>query len=294
MFKRIALFLITNFAVLLVLGFVANLLGLTASTTQMLPLLATAAIFGFGGSLISLLMSKTMAKSSTGTRIISTPSNEAERWLVNTVSKLAKAAGIDMPEVGIYEGAPNAFATGATRNNSLVCVSTGLLAAMDKRQIEAVLGHEIAHVANGDMVTLTLIQGVVNTFVIFLSRVIASLMQGNRDNQQSASSGSYMITSMICQAVFGVLASLVVNYFSRHREYRADAGSAYLLGNPEAMISALEQLGRMQSGTLPNSISAFGIEDGKRSFSQLFATHPPLSDRIKALQERRYRLSLDA
>ena len=295
MIKRVALFLITNFAVLLVLGIIANLLGLTKTTTQLTPLLMFAALFGFGGAFISLLMSKSMAKLSTGAHIITHPSGETERWLISTVSKLAQTAGIGMPEVGIYDGAPNAFATGATRNNALVCVSSGLLASMDRNQIEAVLGHEIAHVANGDMVTLTLIQGIVNTFVLFLSRAVASVVaHGGRNDQQGGSAMAYMITSLICQVLFGVLASIIVNYFSRQREYRADAGSAYLLGNTNAMISALRQLERIQTGQLPESMAAFGIEDRSAHFLSLFASHPPLSDRIKALEERRYRLSLDA
>ncbi len=228
-------------------------------------------------------MSKPIAKWSTGAHVIGTPGNEAEAWLVATVRKLATTAGVAMPEVAVYEGAPNAFATGAFRNSALVAVSTGLLQSMKREEIEAVLGHEMAHVANGDMVTLTLIQGVVNTFVVFLSRIVGSIIDRAvfRNNQRGTGPG-YFITVMACQVVFGILASLIVAYFSRRREFRADAGSARFLGSPQPMIQALRRLGGLEPGQLPKTLQASGITGGGRMMA-LFASHPPLEARIAAL-----------
>ena len=289
--KRIVLFLLTNLAILLVLSTTARLLGvdryLTAQGLNVVNLLVFAALIGFGGAFISLFMSKTMAKWSTGAQIISQPSNATETWLLNTVHQLANKAGIAMPEVAIYSGEPNAFATGATRNNSLVAISTGLLQSMTPEEAEAVLAHEVAHIANGDMVTLTLIQGVVNTFVVFLSRIIAYAVDAFlRRNEQNASGPgmAYMLTTLACEIVFGVLASLVVMYFSRQREFRADRGAANLLGSNRAMIAALHRLGNLHSeSTLPQNIASAGITGGK-SWMALFASHPPLQERIAALQ----------
>ncbi|MDP3638458.1 MAG: protease HtpX, partial [Azonexus sp.] len=243
--KRVLLFLATNLAVMLVLSLFTSLLGvnrfLTANGLDLGMLLAFAAVIGFGGAIISLLMSKFMAKWSTGARVIQSPANSTEFWLVDTVARLAKAANLPMPEVAIYEGEPNAFATGATKNSSLVAVSTGLLQSMTREEAEAVLAHEVAHIANGDMVTLTLIQGVVNTFVVFLSRVVGYLVDSflRKGDQQSSGPGiGYMVTSMVCEVVFGILASIVVAWFSRQREFRADAGAARLMGSPVPMQNA--------------------------------------------------------
>ncbi|MCL2344906.1 MAG: protease HtpX [Desulfobulbus sp.] len=291
--KRVVLFLVVNFAVLLVLSVVANLLGvdrfLTANGMNFGMLLAFAAVIGFGGAFISLLMSKSMAKWSTGARVIEHPASSTEVWLVDAVARLAQRAGLPMPEVAIYDGEPNAFATGATRSSSLVAVSTGLLQAMTREEAEAVLAHEVAHIANGDMVTLTLIQGVVNTFVIFLSRVVGYLVDSYLRRNDSESSGpgiGYMLTSMVCQVVFGVLASIIVNGFSRQREFRADAGAASLLGTPTPMQNALRRLGNLATEPLPQSLAASGIAGGKEGFMALFATHPPLEQRIAALNPR--------
>ncbi|MDR0775849.1 MAG: protease HtpX [Azonexus sp.] len=291
--KRVMLFFATNLAVLLVLGVIANLLGvdryLTANGMNFGMLLAFAAVIGFGGAFISLLMSKSMAKMSTGARVIAQPSSSTEVWLVDTVARLAQRAGLPMPEVAIYNGEPNAFATGATRNSSLVAVSTGLLQSMTREEAEAVLAHEVAHIANGDMVTLTLIQGVVNTFVIFLSRVVGYLVDSFLRRNDSTSSGpgiGYMVTSMVCQVVFGILASIIVNWFSRQREFRADAGAAGLLGTPVPMQNALRRLGNLHTEPLPQSMAASGIAGGGGGFKALFATHPPLEQRIAALNPR--------
>lgn len=299
MLKRISLFVITNLAVVFVLSIVARLFGLEQNPNEYIPLLIFASLFGFGGALISLLLSKWMAKRSTGAHMITEPANETERWLADTVAKLAETAKVKMPEVGIYQGEPNAFATGATRNSSLVCVSTGLLQSMNQKEIEAVLAHEMSHVANGDMVTLTLIQGIVNTFVIFLSRLVAGVIanmisRNNNSSSSIASSGVYYMVAMICQIVFGILASIIVCYFSRRREYRADAGAAYLLGSPRAMIAALNKLKRMQSGDLPDSMAALGISDKPSKIASLFSTHPPLEDRISALENNLSSFTLDA
>ena len=286
--KRIVLFLVTNLAVLLVLSVVLRLLGLDGAGMaqaglQMGPLLAFSAVVGFTGAIISLLMSKPMAKWSTGARVIEQPANEAEAWLVETVRRLAATAGVSMPEVTIYEGEPNAFATGAFRNSALVAVSTGLLQSMNKEEVEAVLGHELAHVANGDMVTLTLIQGVVNTFVVFLARIVGSIVDKAVFRSERGTGPGYFITVMVCQIVFGVFASMIVAWFSRHREFRADAGSARYLGSPQPMMHALARLGGLEPGVLPKAMSGFGITD-KGGVMALFATHPPMEERIAALQ----------
>ena len=286
--KRIFLFIVTNLAVVLVLSIVLRVLGLdrmlAAQGYGYGQLLAYAAVVGFVGAFVSLLISKPMAKWSTGAHVIASPSNEAEAWLVATVQKLATTAGVTMPEVAIYDGAPNAFATGAFRNSALVAVSSGLLQSMSRAEIEAVLGHEMAHVANGDMVTLTLIQGVVNTFVIFLSRIVGSIVDRAVFRNDERSSGvGYFITVMVCQVVFGVLASIIVAYFSRLREFRADAGSAHFLGSPQPMIAALRRLGGLEAGPLPKSLQASGIT-GAGGMMALFASHPPIEARIAALQ----------
>jgi len=288
--KRIALFLLTNLAVVLVLSATLRILGVDRIITQQginfNALLIFSLVIGFGGAIISLLISKPMAKYSTGTRIIDpqAPANAREAWLVETVHQLAKRAGIGMPEVGIYEGAPNAFATGAFRNDALVAVSTGLLESMTEEEIAAVLGHEVAHVANGDMVTLTLIQGVVNTFVIFLARVVGYAIDRLVFKNERGIGMGYYLTVLVCEVIFGVLATIIVAAFSRRREYRADAGSAHLLGGREPMIRALMRLGSLQSGELPKSMQALGIS-GKGAISAMFSSHPPLEARIRALHE---------
>jgi heat shock protein HtpX len=289
--KRIVLFLATNIAVLLVLSVILRLLGLdnagmTAGGLNYGQLLAFSAVVGFTGAIISLLMSKTMAKWSTGAHVIEQPANEPEAWLVETVRRLAAKAGIGMPEVAIYEGDANAFATGAFKNSALVAVSTGLLQSMNKEEVEAVLAHEIAHVANGDMVTLTLVQGVVNTFVVFLSRIVGSIVDKAVFRTERGTGPGYFITVMVCQIVFGIFASMIVAWFSRRREFRADAGSAQYMGTPQPMIHALSRLGGLVPGELPKAMSGFGITD-KGGIMALFATHPPIEDRIAALQARR-------
>jgi heat shock protein HtpX len=289
--KRIILFLATNLAVVLVLSVVLKLLGLdramyTQTGVSYGSLLAFSAVVGFTGSIISLLMSKLMAKWSTGARVIDQPANDAEVWLVETVRKLAARAGVGMPEVAIYDGAPNAFATGAFRNSALVAVSTGLLQSMNKEEVEAVLGHELAHVANGDMVTLTLIQGVVNTFVVFFARIIGSIVDKTVFRTERGNGPGYFITVMVAQIVLGILASIIVAWFSRRREFRADAGSAKFLGSPTPMVNALRRLGGVEPGALPQSMAGFGITD-KGGVMSLFATHPPIEERIAALQNAR-------
>ncbi|WP_286817161.1 protease HtpX [Desulfobacter sp. UBA2225] len=287
--KRVVLFLLTNIAVMLVLSISARILGidrfLTSNGLNMGMLLAFAALIGFGGSFISLMMSKTMAKWSTGAQVIQRPGNQDEAWLVDTVGRLAGKAGLQMPEVAVYEGAPNAFATGPSKSNSLVAVSTGLLQSMNRKEVEAVLAHEVAHIENGDMVTLTLIQGVVNTFVIFLSRVagyaVDSFLRKN-DEESSGPGIGYWISSIIFEILFGVLASIVVMYFSRQREYRADAGASALMGDRRPMIDALRALGNLQAGQLPKEMAASGIAGG--GMMALFSSHPPLESRIAALQ----------
>jgi len=289
--KRVVLFLVTNLAVVLVLSFVLRVLGLDrAMAVQtgvgMGPLLAFSFVVGFTGAIISLLISKPMAKWSTGARVVATPQNEPEAWLVETVRRLAATAGIGMPEVAVYEGEPNAFATGAFRNSALVAVSTGLLQSMNKEEVEAVLGHEIAHVANGDMVTLTLIQGVVNTFVVFFARIIGTVVDKTVFRTERGTGPGYFITVIVAQIVLGILASMIVAYFSRRREFRADAGSAKYLGTPSPMVNALRRLGGLEPGALPQSMSGFGITD-KAGIMALFSTHPPIEERIAALTAAR-------
>ncbi len=288
---RILLFLATNVAVLAVISVVFRLLGfddlLAANGVDLdlQALLVYSAIIGFSGSLISLFMSKFMAKRSMGVQLIDQPHNEAEHWLVDTVTRQAQASGIGMPEVGIFEGPANAFATGWNRNDALVAVSTGLLQEMNRDEVEAVLAHEISHVANGDMVTLSLIQGVVNTFVVFLSRVVGHIVDRVVLKNERGHGIGFFITSMIAQVVLGILASMIVMWFSRWREYRADAGAAELAGR-QKMISALRRLQQSHSTEpLPDEMAAFGISGGK--VAALFASHPPLEDRIAALQSRR-------
>jgi heat shock protein HtpX len=289
--KRIVLFIATNLAVLLVLSIVLTVLGVGrqggAAGLNIGSLLVFSLVVGFTGAIISLLMSKPMAKWSTGARVIDNPSSSTELWLVNTVRALAERAGIGMPEVAVYEGEANAFATGAFRNSALVAVSTGLLEGMNRDEVEAVLGHEIAHVANGDMVTLTLIQGVVNTFVVFLARVVGFFVDKVllRNNDQRGPGIGYMVAVFVGEIVFGLLASIIVAWFSRQREFRADAGSAKLLGSSVPMMHALARLGGMTPGSLPQAMSANGIANSERSgWSALFATHPPMEERIAALR----------
>jgi len=291
--KRIVLFLATNLAVVLVLTVVLNLLGVgravSAEGINVGALAVFSLVVGFTGSIISLLMSKPMATWSTGARVIEQPQNSTELWLVNTVRKLADRAGIGMPEVAVYDGEPNAFATGAFKNSALVAVSTGLLQGMTEDEVEAVLGHEVAHIANGDMVTLTLIQGVVNTFVVFLARVVGFfvdkvLLRGNDDRGPGI---GYMVTVFVCEILFGLVASIIVAWFSRQREFRADAGSAKLLGSTVPMQHALARLGGLQPGALPSSMTAAGISGSGGGWGALFSTHPPMEERIAALQALR-------
>ncbi len=286
--KRIILFVLTNLAVVLVLGLVASLLGvnrfLTSNGLNLGALLGYALIMGFGGAIISLLISKPVAKWSSGVQVIAQPSNADEKWLVDTVQKLADKSGIGMPEVGIFEGDPNAFATGAFKNSALVAVSTGLLQNMTHEEIEAVLAHEVAHIANGDMVTMTLIQGVMNTFVVFLSRVVGyavdSFLRKN-DEENTGPGMGYWITTIVLDIVLGFAAAIVVAWFSRQREFRADAGAAELMGRKQPMVNALARLGGLHTAELPKSVAAMGIAGG---IGQLFSTHPPIEDRIAALQ----------
>lgn len=287
--KRIVLFIATNLAIMVVLSIVLRLFGLDRAMYSQTGisyggLLAFSAVVGFTGSIISLLMSKSVAKWTTGAHVITTPANDSEAWLVETVRRLATAANVGMPEVAIYEGAPNAFATGAFRNSALVAVSTGLLQSMNKQEVEAVLGHELSHVANGDMVTLTLIQGVVNTFVVFFARVIGAIVDKTVFRTERGTGPGYWITVMVLQFVFGLLASIIVAWFSRLREFRADAGSARLLGSPSPMVNALRRLGGLEAGEMPKALNGFGITDHAGVMS-LFATHPPIEARIEALNK---------
>ena len=285
--KRVFLFIATNLAVVLLLSLVLNLLGLnqfiSASGINFGALLAFSLVVGFTGSLFSLLISKPMAKWSTGARVIDDSGDGTELWLLVTIERLAKKAGIGMPEVAIYEGEANAFATGAFKNSALVAVSTGLLESMTRQEVEAVLAHEIGHIANGDMVTLTLIQGVVNTFVVFLSRVVGYFVDRVvLRNDRQVGLGFYA-TVFVCEIVFGIFASLIVMWFSRRREFRADAASASLLGSPSPMMNALARLGGLQPGELPKSIATSGISAGP-GLMGLFSSHPPIEERIRALQ----------
>jgi heat shock protein HtpX len=287
--KRIALFVITNLAIVVMLGIVASVLGvdrfLTAQGLDLGLLLGFAAVIGFGGAFLSLLISKPMAKISTGARTIEQPANAMEAWLLDTVRHHTHKAGLAMPQVAIYEGEPNAFATGAFRNSALVAVSTGLLQTMSKEEVDAVLGHEVTHIANGDMVTMTLLQGVLNTFVVFLSRALAYVIDRMILRNEGEGPGiGYFATSIILNIVFGLLAGIVVAWFSRRREFRADAGSAQILGTPRPMISALQRLGGLEPGELPRQISAFGINGRTGGLGMLFASHPPIEERIAALR----------
>ncbi len=286
--KRVFLLIVTNLAVMLVLGIVASLLGvnqfLTANGLNLSALLGFAMLMGFGGAFISLLISKPMAKWTTGAQVIDQPQNADEAWLLDTVKNLSQRAGLEMPEVAIYEGEPNAFATGAFRNSALVAVSTGLLQGMTREEVEAVLAHEVAHIQNGDMVTLTLVQGVLNTFVVFLSRVIGYAVDSalrKNDEENTGPGMGYYITSIVLDIVLGIAASIVVAWFSRQREFRADAGAAQLMGRKQPMINALARLQHMQSEGLPPSLQAMGISSG---LGKMFSSHPPLEERIAALQ----------
>jgi len=287
--KRIVLFLATNLAIVMVLSITMRVLGvepyLTANGLNLTSLLIFAAVMGFGGSLISLAISKWMAKKSMGVRVIETPSSSTELWLVDTVKKYAADAGIGMPEVGIFDSLEvNAFATGANKNNALVAVSSGLLQAMTREEAEAVIGHEIAHVANGDMVTLALIQGVVNTFVMFLSRVIGHTVDRVVFKNENGHGPAFFVTMIVAELILGVLASIIVMWFSRQREFRADRGGASLAGKG-AMIAALQRLQMAHSGPLPEKMAAFGIAGGSpQGWKRLFMTHPPLEERIAALR----------
>ncbi|MCW5623835.1 MAG: protease HtpX [Burkholderiales bacterium] len=287
--KRIGLFLLTNLAVVFVLGIVAQVLGvdrwLTSNGLNLGALLVFSALFGFGGAFVSLAMSKWMAKRSTGAHVITEPRDATERWLLDTVHRQAKAAGIGLPEVAIYDAPDiNAFATGMSRNNALVAVSTGLLRSMTKDEAEAVLGHEVSHVANGDMVTLTLIQGVVNTFVIFLSRIVGYVVDRVILKNDRGHGIGFFVSSMIAQVLLGILASVIVMWFSRRREFRADAGGAQLAGR-QKMIAALERLKSGQPSSLPDGMQAMGIAtEAKEGLKALFLSHPPLDQRIAALR----------
>lgn len=286
--KRIFLLILTNVAVMAVLLITTRILGvdrfLTANGLNTGALAVFSLVIGFGGAFISLLMSKPMAKMSTGARVISQPQTADEAWIVQTVQRFAEKAGIGMPEVAIYEGAPNAFATGAFKNSALVAVSTGLLQNMTRDEVEAVIGHEVAHVANGDMVTMTLIQGVMNTFVVFLSRVIGYAVDAflRRDNENSGPGIGYMVVSIVMEIILGFLAAIIVAWFSRQREFRADAGAVQLMGRKQPMINALARLGGLVPGELPKTMQAMGITG---SLGKLFSTHPPMEERIAALQQ---------
>jgi heat shock protein HtpX len=290
-FKRVALFAITNLAILFVLNLV--LLGVESTgvfgegglSRQYGPLMVMSALLGMGGSFFSLLISKWMAKRAMGAHVIETPRNATEAWLVETVRRQAQAAGIGMPEVAIYDAPEmNAFATGASKNKALVAVSTGLLQQMKREEVEAVLGHEVSHVANGDMVTLTLIQGVVNTFVIFLARVVGHTVDRVVFKNEEGHGPAFWIATIVAEIVFGLLATIIVMHFSRQREFRADAGGAKLAGR-EHMIGALERLRQRHAGPLPDKMAAFGISGGGAAgLKKLFMTHPPLEDRIAALR----------
>ncbi|HZT62923.1 MAG TPA: protease HtpX [Burkholderiales bacterium] len=288
--KRIVLLIATNLAVVFLLSIVASLLGVDRILTQnglaLENLLWFSLIFGFGGAFISLLISKQVALWSTGAHVITSPEGAHERWLVDTVHRLADKANIGRPDVAVYEGEPNAFATGAFKNSALVAVSTGLLSSMSREEVEAVLGHEITHVSNGDMVTLTLIQGVLNTFVFFLSRVVGFIVDKMVFRTERGVGLGFYITVMVSQIVFGIFASMIVMYFSRRREFRADAGSAQLLGTPQPMIGALMRLGGMQPGVLPQAMAASGVAGSPGGWGALFASHPPIEQRIAALQGR--------
>ncbi|MFZ4650145.1 MAG: protease HtpX [Rubrivivax sp.] len=288
--KRIVLFVLTNLAVMVVLGITASVLGvnryLTANGLQLGTLLGFALLMGFGGAIISLLMSKPMAKWSTGAQIINESTDPTHRWIVGTVRTFSEKAGIGMPDVALYEGEPNAFATGAFKNSALVAVSTGLLQNMTREEVEAVIGHEVAHVANGDMVTMTLIQGVMNTFVVFVSRVVGYVVDRViLKNDREGPGIGYIVTTIVLDIVLGVLAAVVVAWFSRQREFRADAGAAQLMGRRQPMINALARLGGLEPGELPKTVQNMGISSKPSGLMALFSSHPPIEDRIRALQQ---------
>ena len=288
--KRVLLFLLTNLGVMLVLGLAVNLLGLngflTANGLSLSSLLGFALVMGFGGAFISLLISKPMAKWTTRLQVINGSPDATHAWLVATVERFSRAAGIQTPEVGIYEGPPNAFATGAFKNSALVAVSTGLLQSMTREEVEAVIGHEVAHVANGDMVTMALIQGVMNTFVVFLSRVIGYVVDKLvlRNNQDGPGVG-YYVTTVVMDLLLGVLAALVVAWFSRQREFRADAGAAQLMGRKQPMINALARLHGLDPGEMPKALQAMGISARPSGWMAWFSSHPPMEQRIARLQQ---------
>lgn len=291
MIKRVALFIATNLAVLVVLSVVLRLLGVdrildeSGTGLNYEALLVFSAVIGFGGSFISLALSKWMAKRSTGAQVITQPRNDAEAWLLSTVTRQAQQAGIDTPEVAIYDSPDmNAFATGARRNSALVAVSTGLLRGMSRDEVQAVLAHEISHVANGDMVTLTLVQGVLNTFVIFLSRVVGHVVDRVILKNERGMGIGYFVSVLVAQVVLGILASIIVMWVSRRREFRADSGSANLNGR-EPMIRALQRLETSVPGQLPQEMQAFGISGGKSGLMKLFMSHPPIPERIEALRQ---------
>ena len=288
--KRIALFLITNLAVMAVLGITASLLGFNryyaATGLDLGALLGFAMVMGFGGAFISLLMSKRMAKWSTGAVVINDSPEPMHRWLVDTVARFSKRAGIEMPEVALYEGEPNAFATGAFKNSALVAVSTGLLQSMSRDEVEAVIGHEVVHVANGDMVTMTLIQGVMNTFVVFLSRAIGYFIDRVvLKNDREGPGIGHMVTTVVLDLLLGLVAAMIVAWFSRQREFRADAGAAQLMGSRVPMQRALARLGGIDPGELPQSVATMGINGRPSGIMALFSSHPPIEDRIRALQQ---------
>ena len=290
--KRIVLFVLTNLAVMLVLSVAVSLLGLnkyiTAAGLNLPALLGFCAVFGFAGSFISLLISKPVAKWSTGARVVDGTESSTDRWLVATVQELSEKAGIQCPEVAVYEGEPNAFATGAFRNSALVAVSTGLLQSMRQDEVRAVLAHEVAHVANGDMQTMTLLQGVMNTFVMFIARVVGYAVDKVvlRNSEEGRGAG-YMVTVLVLDLVLGVLASMIVMAFSRHREYRADWHAAELMGSAAPMQAALARLESVATGELPKQVAAFGISGRGSEFLKLFSSHPPLQERIQALESFR-------
>jgi heat shock protein HtpX len=287
--KRIVLFLLTNLAVMVVLGIAVNLLGLNRFLNEngldLTSLLGFSLVFGFGGAFISLLISKPVAKWSTGAQVINDSPDPTHAWLVETVRRFATEAGVQMPEVAIFEGAPNAFATGAFKNSALVAVSTGLLQSMTREEVEAVIGHEVAHVANGDMVTMALIQGVMNTFVVFISRVVGYFVDRVLLKNERGLGIGYFVTTIVMDMLLGVLAAMIVAWFSRQREFRADAGSAQLMGRKQPMINALARLGGLDPGEMPKSLKAMGISERRSGMMALLASHPPMEDRIARLQQ---------
>ncbi|MES2714484.1 MAG: protease HtpX [Pseudomonadota bacterium] len=288
--KRILLFVATNLGVMLVLGLAVHLLGLnrflTANGLNLTALLGFALVMGFGGAFISLLISKPMAKWTTKLQLVNGSNDPTHRWLVQTVEQFSQKAGIRTPEVGIYDGAPNAFATGAFKNSALVAVSTGLLQSMSKEEVEAVIGHEVAHVANGDMVTMALIQGVMNTFVVFLSRVVGYFVDKVvlRNTNDGPGIG-YVVTTIMLDILLGVVAAIIVAWFSRQREFRADAGAASLMGRKQPMINALARLGGLDPGEMPKAMAAMGISARPSGLMALFSTHPPMEQRIERLKQ---------